>query len=75
MPIFYFDIANEGKIEEDYDGKELRDLDAARDVAALSATELLKHSHKTMTAATIQICDTDRSVLATVPVGLSAQCS
>jgi hypothetical protein len=68
MPVFYFDIAHGGKIEEDYDGKELHDLDAAREVAVLSAMDLLSQADKVMTGAVIQICDEQRQVLASVPV-------
>ena len=72
MPVFYFDIAQDGKIDEDYDGKELENLEAARQVAVNSAMDLFTHTYKVRTGAVIQICDGQRQVLASVPVNLTA---
>jgi len=73
MPAYYFDIRQGNMIEEDRQGKQAPDLDAAREIAARSVVELLRAEDKTMTGAVIEIRDSRRELLATVPVDLAAR--
>jgi uncharacterized protein DUF6894 len=72
MPIYYFDIAQGDMVQEDHSGKQVADLQAAREVAFESVLDLLRNEGKAMTGAVIEIRDANRDVVATVPVDLAA---
>lgn len=73
MPIYYFNIRQGNMIDEDHEGREAADLEAARDIAAKSVMELLRVEGKAMTGAVIEIRDESRDLVATVPVDLAAE--
>lgn len=75
MPRFYFNIRQGNMIEIDHDGRNLENLDSARQVAAESVLALLKLEEKEMTGAVVEICDENRDVAATVPVDKAARLS
>ena len=75
MPRFYFNIRQGNMVEIDHDGRDLVDLDSARQVAAESVLTLLKLEEKEMTGAVVEICDENRDVAATVPVDKAAHLS
>lgn len=72
MPRFFFNIRQGNMVEIDHDGRDLQDLDSARQVAAESVMTLLKLEEKEMTGAVVEICDENRDVAATVPVDKAA---
>lgn len=73
MPIYYFDIVQGDLVQEDQRGKEVPDVDAAREIAAQSVLDLLNTEEKAMTGAVIEIRDGNRDIIATVPVDLAAR--
>lgn len=73
MPLYFFDIAQGDFVEEDHQGQHAADLNAAREIAARSADDLLKAEGKISTEARIEIRNADREWVATVPVDLSFQ--
>jgi hypothetical protein len=72
MPRYYFNIRQGNRVEIDHTGKDLHDLDTARDIAVQSVLALLDAKGKQMTGAVIEICGEDRQVTASVPVDRAA---
>jgi hypothetical protein len=75
MPRYYFNIRQGNLVETDHTGRNLNDLDAAREVAAESVLTLLQAEGKEMTGAVIEICGEDRAIAASIPVDKAAQLS
>jgi uncharacterized protein DUF6894 len=73
VPTYYFDIAQGDRVEEDHKGKHAESIDEARDIAAKSILDLLHAEGKAITGAVIEIRDSSRDLVASVPVDLGAR--
>jgi hypothetical protein len=72
MPRYYFNIRQGSRVEIDRTGRDLHDLDAAREIAVQSVLALLDAKGKHMTGAVIEICGEDREVAASASVDRAA---
>jgi hypothetical protein len=73
VPTYYFDIAQGNRVEEDHTGKPAKDVGQAREIAAKSILDLLHSEGKAITGAVIEIRDSNRDLVASVPVDLGAR--
>jgi hypothetical protein len=76
VPLFYFDISDGTGRGEDYDGTDLRDLDAAKLQAAVWVTELMRErlsQSPSEREVSVTVLDYDRAPLARVALALTIE--